>query len=92
MTRRSPPICRALLPRRRSPPGIPLAAVPATACAVVSHNHYDHLDAWTVERLPAGVRWFVPLGLLTLTVLVLRDLSRVESGKSFLMAKDEPTT
>jgi N-acyl-phosphatidylethanolamine-hydrolysing phospholipase D len=54
---------RALLPRRLSPPGVPLAAVPEDAFAVLSHNHYDHLDAWTVARLPASVRWFVPLGL-----------------------------
>jgi N-acyl-phosphatidylethanolamine-hydrolysing phospholipase D len=54
---------RALLPPRLSPPGIPLEAVPAGAFAVLSHNHYDHMDAWTIERLPAGVRWFVPLGL-----------------------------
>jgi N-acyl-phosphatidylethanolamine-hydrolysing phospholipase D len=54
---------RALLFRRLSPPGIPLAAVPASAFAVVSHNHYDHLDAWTVARLPASVDWYVPLGL-----------------------------
>lgn len=53
---------RALLPRRQSPPGIPLAAVPPHAFAVLSHNHYDHLDAWTVRRLPA-IPWFVPLGL-----------------------------
>jgi N-acyl-phosphatidylethanolamine-hydrolysing phospholipase D len=54
---------RALLPRRRSPPGIPLAAVPAHAFTVISHNHYDHLDAWTVARLPPGVDWHAPLGL-----------------------------
>jgi N-acyl-phosphatidylethanolamine-hydrolysing phospholipase D len=54
---------RALLPRRRSPPGVPLAAVPPSAFAVLSHNHYDHLDAWTVPRLPAAVEWYVPLGL-----------------------------
>ena len=30
---------------------------------MLSHNHYDHLDAWTVERLPAGVAWYVPLGM-----------------------------
>ncbi len=54
---------RALLPRRHSPPGIPLAAVPAQAFAVLSHNHYDHLDAWTVARLPPGVDWYAPLGL-----------------------------
>src|SRR5260370_15130339 len=54
---------RALLPRRHSPPGIPLAAVPPHAFAVLSHNHYDHLDAWTAARLPPGVDWHVPLGL-----------------------------
>jgi N-acyl-phosphatidylethanolamine-hydrolysing phospholipase D len=54
---------RALLPRRHAPPGIPLAAVPAQAFAVLSHNHYDHLDAWTVARLPPGVDWYAPLGL-----------------------------
>jgi len=54
---------RALVPARMSPPGIPLAAVPASAFAVLSHNHYDHLDTWTVKRLPRGMPWFVPLGL-----------------------------
>jgi len=54
---------RALLPARLVAPGIPLTAVPAGAFAVVSHNHYDHLDAFSVERLPADFAWFVPLGL-----------------------------
>lgn len=53
---------RALLPRRLTPPGIPLDSVPEDAFAVLSHNHYDHLDSWTVRRLPA-IQWFVPLGL-----------------------------
>jgi N-acyl-phosphatidylethanolamine-hydrolysing phospholipase D len=54
---------RALLPKREVPPGIPLSAVPPDAFAVISHNHYDHLDRGTVEALPATVAWFVPLGL-----------------------------
>jgi N-acyl-phosphatidylethanolamine-hydrolysing phospholipase D len=54
---------RALLPPRHLPPGIPIAAVPRHAFAVLSHNHYDHLDAWTVARLPPSVDWYVPLGL-----------------------------
>jgi N-acyl-phosphatidylethanolamine-hydrolysing phospholipase D len=37
--------------------------VPPDAFAVVSHDHYDHLDAGTVERLPASLGWYVPLGL-----------------------------
>ena len=52
-------------------------------------------DDTTLSALPILVGpayWFVPLGFLALTLLVLRDLSRVESGKSFLLAKDEPTT
>ena len=54
---------RALLPRRLTPPGIPLDAIPNDAFVVLSHNHYDHLDAWTVRRLPKTMQWFVPLGL-----------------------------
>jgi L-ascorbate metabolism protein UlaG (beta-lactamase superfamily)/MFS family permease len=54
---------RALLPPRLVAPGIPLRAVPEGAFAVVSHNHYDHLDAFTVDALPADFAWFVPLGL-----------------------------
>ena len=54
---------RALLPARLVAPGIPLAAVPSDAFAVISHAHYDHLDAFTVDALPETVQWFVPLGL-----------------------------
>src|SRR5207244_7743442 len=54
---------RALLPPRKSPPGLPLSAVPPHASVLLSHNHYDHLDAWTVARLPPEVRWFVPKGV-----------------------------
>lgn len=54
---------RALLPKRHSPPGIPLGSLPEDAFAVLSHNHYDHLDSWTVRQLPAAMPWFVPLGL-----------------------------
>lgn len=54
---------RALVPPRLSPPGIPLSAVPPDAFAVLSHNHYDHLDTWTVRRLPRSIPWFAPLGL-----------------------------
>jgi N-acyl-phosphatidylethanolamine-hydrolysing phospholipase D len=54
---------RALVPVRKTPPGIPLSAIPPDAFAVLSHNHYDHLDSWTVAHLPRTLRWFVPLGL-----------------------------
>jgi len=54
---------RALLPKRHHPPGLPISSIPGSAFAVISHNHYDHLDAYTVETLPASVTWFVPMGL-----------------------------
>jgi N-acyl-phosphatidylethanolamine-hydrolysing phospholipase D len=54
---------RALVPKRVTPPGIPLESIPSHAFGVISHSHYDHLDAGTVERLPASVGWYVPLGL-----------------------------
>ena len=54
---------RALVPRRFQEPGIPLAAIPEGAVAVLSHNHYDHLDRFTLARLPKGMAWVVPLGL-----------------------------
>jgi N-acyl-phosphatidylethanolamine-hydrolysing phospholipase D len=54
---------RALVPPRHHPPGLPLAAMPANAVAVLSHNPYDHLDRFTLDRLPKSVAWRVPLGL-----------------------------
>ena len=54
---------RALVPPRLSPPGIPLESIPEDAFAVLSHNHYDHMDTWTVRRLPRSIPWFAPLGL-----------------------------
>ena len=46
---------RALVPKRLTPPGVPLSAVPDDAFVVLSHAHYDHLDRWTARRLPASV-------------------------------------
>ena len=54
---------RALVPRRKRPPGIPLAAVPSHAFGVLSHSHYDHLDLATARKLGPGFPWYVPLGL-----------------------------
>jgi L-ascorbate metabolism protein UlaG (beta-lactamase superfamily) len=54
---------RALLPGRHHPPGVPLAAIPAHAVALLSHNHYDHLDRATLAGMAKGVAWRVPLGL-----------------------------
>ena len=52
-------------PRRFVKPGIGIKNLPPVDIIIVSHNHYDHLDAESVEVLPNknNIRVFVPLGL-----------------------------
>lgn len=52
-------------PERYVAPGLPLADLPSVDVILVSHNHYDHLDAETVDALPGKdrVHVVVPLGL-----------------------------
>lgn len=53
-------------PRRFVPPGIALDALPRIDAVLLSHDHYDHLDAPSVAALGArfgeSLRWFTPLG------------------------------
>ncbi len=54
-------------PQRAHPPGLSLAQLPRIDLVVVSHNHYDHCDAPSLQALhaqPGGPPLFlVPLGL-----------------------------
>ncbi len=52
-------------PRRYVQPGISLENLPPIDMIVVSHNHFDHLDAETIESLQEKekIHVFVPLGL-----------------------------
>jgi L-ascorbate metabolism protein UlaG (beta-lactamase superfamily) len=57
---------RALLPRRKTPPAFPLkdlGLLDGPLNVVISHDHYDHLDEASVKAMPAGTRFYVPLGL-----------------------------
>ncbi len=49
-------------PKRYTAPGVAIEQLPQIDYVVISHNHYDHLDAATVERLGNATRWLVPLG------------------------------
>ncbi|MEV7124782.1 MBL fold metallo-hydrolase [Streptomyces sp. NPDC093260] len=50
-------------PARITPVGVPWSALPPVDAVVISHNHYDHLDAPTLRRLPRDTPVFVPAGL-----------------------------
>ncbi len=52
-------------PRRVMAPGLVFEDLPPVHLVVISHDHYDHLDAPTVRRLAAVHRplFLVPLGL-----------------------------
>jgi N-acyl-phosphatidylethanolamine-hydrolysing phospholipase D len=50
-------------PRRQAPPGLRFEDLPPIDAVLISHDHYDHLDAATIARLGPDVRYFVPLGL-----------------------------
>ncbi len=53
-------------PRRLTSPGVDFDALPPIDAVLLSHNHYDHLDAPTVRRIakqfPAA-NWLCPLGV-----------------------------
>ncbi len=54
-------------PRRTQQPGVALADLPGVDVVVISHNHYDHLDAGSItaleQRAPGKTLFLVPLGL-----------------------------
>ncbi len=53
-------------PQRLMPPGLAFDALPPIDVVLLSHNHYDHLDASTVRRLAKrfpDAMWLCPLGL-----------------------------
>jgi N-acyl-phosphatidylethanolamine-hydrolysing phospholipase D len=49
-------------PARLAPSGLDFKDLPPIDAVLISHNHYDHMDKRTLERLGNGPRTFVPLG------------------------------
>jgi len=52
-------------PKRRSPAALDFDALPRIDVVMISHDHYDHLDAPTIRALGNEPHYFVPLGLAT---------------------------
>lgn len=57
---------RWLGPRRFVPPGLAMKALPPIDAVLLSHDHYDHLDAGSVRDLHRAfgdsILWIAPLG------------------------------
>ena len=49
--------------RRASPPGVTFAALPEIHDVLISHCHYDHLDAPTIKALGNVPNYWLPSGL-----------------------------
>jgi N-acyl-phosphatidylethanolamine-hydrolysing phospholipase D len=49
--------------KRQVPPGIRFEDLPPIHFVLISHNHYDHLDEYTVKRLGNRPKYLLPLGL-----------------------------
>ena len=43
-------------PKRFVPPGLSIGQLPEIDAVVISHNHYDHLDARSVEKISSKVK------------------------------------
>ncbi|MBL8026149.1 MAG: MBL fold metallo-hydrolase [Fibrobacteres bacterium] len=57
---------RAVIPKRSTKPAITskeLLSLNVPITVLLTHNHYDHLDAKSIKALPAGTVVYAPLGL-----------------------------
>jgi N-acyl-phosphatidylethanolamine-hydrolysing phospholipase D len=58
-----PVFCQRIGPvSRLTAPGIALSELPPIDVVVVTHNHRDHLDPWTIKRLGPNPLYVTPLG------------------------------
>jgi L-ascorbate metabolism protein UlaG (beta-lactamase superfamily) len=48
--------------RRLVRPGIPMGELPPIDAVLITHNHRDHLDDWTLSRLGGNPHYIAPVG------------------------------
>ncbi len=53
---------RVGLIERLSAPGIPLGELPPIDIVLVTHNHRDHLDPWSIRRIGSNPTYVLPKG------------------------------
>ncbi|OQA57312.1 MAG: metal-dependent hydrolase [Candidatus Omnitrophica bacterium ADurb.Bin277] len=81
-------------PRRHQKPGIPFERLPRIDYVLLSHNHYDHLDKDTVQRLMdrkgGAPKFLVPLGVgKWFSKNIKGSVMRGENQNVFAMGWDE---
>ncbi len=50
-------------PKRYTPVAMPIENLPTIDIVIISHNHYDHLDAWSIKQLGNKPKYLIPSGL-----------------------------
>ena len=64
-------------PKRITQPALSIEQLPGIDLVVISHDHYDHLDTWSIRQLGDTPMYLVPLGLRDWLIAKGIDASRV---------------
>lgn len=69
---------RVGLIERLSAPGITIEQLPPIDIVLVTHNHRDHLDPWTIKRIGNGPTYVVPQGNRQLISSMVKSAKIIE--------------
>lgn len=65
-------------PKRVHPPGISLEKLPPIDLILISHNHYDSLDLWTLKKICKDHHPIILVGLGTQELLQTENIDNVQ--------------